>query len=302
MSKLAFMPFQYRHITFPDATRGDRLPFNFTTQDAGPKPKREGEEDLSGDEYESVGWLLDKAGLSISDYRPETIKRRIPACIRAVRVATIRDVCTTAGRHPELLRTAISALMIGVSSFFRDASVFETLGRSILPQLLADGSWPRIWSAGCSEGAELYSVAMLLAEQGALPRCELLGTDCRADAIARARAGTYTVEGIKGVPDNWLPRYFITDGRGWRAHPSLRTGMQWRSGNVLNTPEPGLWDLILCRNMAIYLHAPTAGRLWAQLEQSLRPGGVLVLGKAERPHGATTLRPIAPCIFRRDRS
>jgi chemotaxis methyl-accepting protein methylase len=219
-----------------------------------------------------------------------------------VRVGTIREVCAAAGRHPEILKAAISALVIGVSSFFRDAPVFETLEHSILPQLLATASSPRIWSAGCSEGPELYSVAMLLAEQGALQRCELLGTDCRSDAITRARAGTYTAEGIKGVSETLLTRYFLPDGRVWRASPLLRTAIQWRSGNVLDTPEPGLWDLIFCRNMAIYLHAPAAGRLWAQLEQSLRPGGVLVLGKAERPYGATTLRPIAPCIFRRDRS
>jgi chemotaxis protein methyltransferase CheR len=302
MSKLAFTPFQYRHITFPDATRGDRLAFNFTPQDVAPKPKREAHQDLSSDEHECVGWLLDKAGLSISDYRPETIKRRIPACVRAVRVATIREACAAARRHPELLKTAISALIIGVSSFFRDTAVFETLEQSILPQLLATASSPRIWSAGCSEGAELYSVAMLLAEQGALQRCELLGTDCRIDAITRAREGTYASESMAGVPETWLTRYFLPDGKVWRACPLLRTAMQWRSGNVLNTPEPGQWDLILCRNMAIYLHAPVAGRLWAQLEQSLRPGGVLVLGKAERPYGAMTLRPVAPCIFRRDRS
>jgi chemotaxis methyl-accepting protein methylase len=217
-----------------------------------------------------------------------------------MRVKTIQDVCDAIRRRPESLKIAISALLIGVSSFFRDGSVFAAIDQTVIPQLLTDTLKPRIWSVGCSDGAELYSIAMLLADRGALQRCELLGTDCRSDAIGRAREGAYSQEGIKDIPRQALGRYLQFDGRAWTVDQGIRNAVTWQTQNVLDMENAGKWDLILCRNMAIYLHSPTAGRLWAMLERSLRPGGRLVLGKAERPHGAKSLRPIAPCIYQRD--
>jgi chemotaxis protein methyltransferase CheR len=159
----------------------------------------------------------------------------------------------------------------------------------------------RIWSVGCSDGSELYSLAMLLAEQRILHRCYLLGTDCRADAIRRAATGAYDTAAVRGVPTGLLQRYFTFSGRDWRLHGWLRTAVQFRTANVLKIMEPGLFDLVLCRNMAIYLESDAVLQLWSGLEHSLRTGGVLVLGKAERPIGAKRLSAVAPCVYRRTR-
>jgi chemotaxis methyl-accepting protein methylase len=292
----------YRHVVFPDADAGYGVPVNFSPTQPIQVQIPPINRSLSPDESECVQWLFGKVGLRLEDYRPETVKRRLPACTRALRVGSMREVRSVVTRHPDLLQTAISALVIGVSSFFRDPAVFACIRDEILPQMLGESPAPRIWSAGCSEGAELYSIAMLLAERGALQNSDLLGTDCRSDAIHRAKAGSFAPDGILAIPEETRSRYFACDGRAWRANSSLRTAIQWRCASVLEAKEPGGWDLILCRNMAIYMQPRAASRLWAQLQQCLRPGGVLVLGKAERPHGAPELKPIAPCIYRRDRS
>jgi chemotaxis methyl-accepting protein methylase len=88
---------------------------------------------------------------------------------------------------------------------------------------------------------------------------------------------------------------------GFEVRESLRSAVQWRTSDVTQVHEPGAWDLILCRNMAMYLRSCAAAQLWRAMEASLRPGGFLVLGKAERPAGAKRLSAIAPCIYRRDR-
>ena len=75
--------------------------------------------------------------------------------------------------------------------------------------------------------------------------------------------------------------------------------MRWRTGDVLTLPEPGTWDLVLCRNLAIYLQPEAASGLWRRLGASLRPGGLLALGKAERPTGASDLAAVGPCLYRR---
>jgi len=260
------------------------------------------DEHLSADEYDCLESLFQQAGLDIDDYRFETIKRRIPACIRALRVGSLSAVRAAVQAQPELLKTVLGTLVIGVTGFFRDPAVFDVLAQSVVPRLLSQKNGPRIWSAGCSDGPELYSVAMLVAERGGLQRSTLLGSDCRPDALARAREGRYEPCALKNLPQAFLPRYFQAEGVEWRVHPYLRAITQWRAGNALTTQEPGAWNLILCRNMSIYLQSGAAVRLWGLLENCLAPGGYLVLGKAERPHGCTGLTQVAPCVYRRHRS
>ncbi len=302
MSKLLLRPISYRHVVFPDRNDGHRSAVNFATADHSVATDPTPEDRLSSDECDCVRFLFDAAGLNLDDYRFETIKRRIPACLRAMRVESLAAVRSAVQRRPELLKTVIGSLVIGVTAFFRDPSVFEALAESVIPRLLSQKNGPRIWSVGCSDGPELYSIAMLLAERGGLQRSTLLGTDCRSDALVRAREGVYDHASVRHVPAALLLRYFQSDAMEVRVHPYLRAVSQWRVGNALTTPEPGAWDLILCRNMSIYMQPATAGRLWQVLESCLRVGGYLVLGKAERPHGTTRLASVAPCIFRRDRS
>lgn len=303
-SRLLLRPvISYRHVVFPDLADRARRAVNFTPSNRPQPPDDEPAPDLlADDDYDCVCWLFHRAGLNAADYRCETIKRRVPACLRALRVESLAAVRAAVHRSPELLHVAINALVIGVTGFFRDPPVFDVLRDMVLPELLARPSGPRVWSAGCSDGAELYSIAILLAERGAVHCAELLGTDCRTEALARARVGAYDPAAVRNVSPLLLGRYFTCEGPDWRLHPYLRATAQWRCGNVMTTPEPGAWDLLLCRNMAIYLHAAAATRMWRALQDCLRPGGYLVLGKAERPLGATGLRAVAPCVYRRDRS
>ncbi len=198
-------------------------------------------------------------------------------------------------------RAALSTLIIGVTSFFRDDFVFETLRTRILPPIVS--STPHglsAWSVGCSDGAELYSVAMILADMGALEHCHLLGTDCRADAIKRARLGRFDATAMHTLPTQY-ERYAVEDSAGGVIVPKIRHSVHWRVSDVLTLQEPGVWDMILCRNMAMYLSGGAAAGLWERLAASLRPGGILVTGKAERPTGASEFTAAGPCIFRRNR-
>jgi chemotaxis methyl-accepting protein methylase len=254
------------------------------------------------EEQALLRWLFQQGGLDSRDYKMETLRRRVPSCLRALRAGSLSEARQILQRNPALIKLALSSLVIGVTGFFRDTVVFDTLAQRVLPELTSRGSAARIWSVGCSEGAELYSVAMLLAEHGVLHRCYLLGTDCRSDAIRRAAEGAYDAAAMKAIPRELANRYFTLNEDRWLIHSWLRTVVQWRSANVLEVQEPGTWDMILCRNMAIYLRAAAAGRLWQKLLASLRPGGILVLGKAERPLPPDGLSPIGPCVYRRKRS
>jgi chemotaxis methyl-accepting protein methylase len=290
---------RYEHIVFHDGGRRRLRSWVDSARCAGAiggAAKSADAEQISPADESFLHFVFHQGGLNIACYRPETLRRRLNACLRALRVQNIGDAARLLLKNPEKLTTAIDALIIGVTSFFRDREVFDHLSCTVLPALPRRR---RIWSIGCSHGHEIYSVAMLLAEQGALGRAELLATDCRSEAIARVRNGIFDNDDLKPVPQPWLERYFVREAADWRIADPLRQAVRARVADVTTMREPGVWDLILCRNMAIYLRGSVAGRLWAQLALALRPGGFLVLGKAERPACCSRLTPVAPCIYRR---
>lgn len=291
---------RFRHVVFSDSSRVARRGADFAPavsriSSAEPFPTARPEDDAF------LRWLLEKNGLDSSKYRLDTLRRRFPSVLRTLKVASSSDARAIVQRDVTLLSRAISAAIIGVTSFFREPQVFEQLASRVLPEIAAVKA-PRVWSLGCSDGAELLSVAILLDRLGRLEGCELIGTDCRSEAIVTARRGCFNELALKDVPPEWRARYFEPQADGWRITERLRVLPTWRLGNALAYVEPGAWDLILCRNLAIYLQNPAIATLWHRLAAALRPGGYLVVGKAERPNDGDRLTMIGPCIYRREGS
>jgi chemotaxis protein methyltransferase CheR len=288
---------EFRHISF----RGSIVRERFTlAHDTALENDPDGTP-LSEDEEAFLRFLFKEAGLDLYNYRLRTLKRRIGPCLRALHAGNFADARRAIQQKPSLLPTAISTMVIGVTSFFRDGPVWEMIRNEVIPTLLKGRYGLAIWCLGCSDGHEFYSLAMMLAEMKLLHRCHLLGTDCRLDAVKRARAGQYDAAAIKSVPADLFSRYFYKEEAYWRVVPAIRDAIHWRRADVMTLHEPGVWDLILCRNMSMYLAPEASGALFPRLEMSLRPGGMLVLGKAERPLAACHLAPVGPCIYRRDR-
>jgi chemotaxis protein methyltransferase CheR len=241
--------------------------------------------------------VLESAGLPAEAYRAKPLNRRLAACMRMLKVGSLAEARRTVEHAPELNEKAVDSLLIGATEFARDLPVFEALGK-----LLSSGRFTRerpirVWSAGCSNGAELYSVAMLLAENGFLERGTLVGTDCRAAAIREAQAGLYHDTCIKSMDDSLRSKYMRCAGKQWLVAKSLHAQTQWRVKNLLAGCEAGPWDIILWRNMAIYLRQRYVHQVWVSMTQELREGGLMVVGKAERPPSSSGLTSIGPCIY-----
>ena len=308
---------RFRHVVFPDTVVGYGRAVNLAPAPETAEPGAGGggrlipcAPALSEDEESFLCGLFARVGLGVRHYKLEMLQRRLPACLRALRASNVAHARSILRRSPHLAWPAIGAVVIGVTSFFRDAAVFDALRRVVLPLLVGHcrvaGRPLRVWSAGCSDGAELYSVAMLLDECGALAggRCELVGTDCRPGAVAAAASGVYDPPAVRGVPHRLLVRYFDYDGGQYRVCAALQDAVRWRVADLLDpaSSPPGPFDLVLCRNLAIYLQPEATAALWARLQSALRPLGVLALGKAERPVGVRGLRPLgaAPCLYCRE--
>ena len=297
---------RYRHVTFVPSRDFAAAPLS-RSQYVKPSSVctcpngRQTEHSLDPKARRFLRWILGHAGVDLDHYRPAPLGRRLKACLRCVRAKSVEEATRILERQPEKIPLAASALLIGVTQFFREPQVFSYLDSSLLPMLSEDRGGLRIWSAGCADGAELYSVAMLLAEQGLLEGSRLLGTDCRADAIAQARRGWYEAARLESVHEPFRQRHFTPALGGWQVCDLLRQATIWQQADVLAGPSraDGKWDVILCRNLAIYLEPAAVMRLWAKLTESLRVGGILIVGKAEQPERRLRLARLAPCVFER---
>jgi chemotaxis protein methyltransferase CheR len=198
---------------------------------------------------------------------------------------------STAGRRErELLSVQFST---GESYFFRDQGQFDLLAATILPELITRRARERslrIWSAGCAAGQEAYSLAMLideLAPRLAGWKVQIVGTDINTAALEQARRGVYGNWSFRALDGERKQRYFQPHGDQWRIEPQLRDKVNFRSLDLVRDrfpdPEAGLseLDLILCRNVFIYLEAHAVGRITAKFAAALADGGYLVTAHSE---------------------
>ncbi|HEX9461123.1 MAG TPA: protein-glutamate O-methyltransferase CheR [Alphaproteobacteria bacterium] len=241
--------------------------------------------------------ILDRTGLVLGGEKTYLIESRLTPVARKHNLAGL-DVLATAlrqGRDPALLRDFTDALMTNESFFFRDGKPFEQFRQVVLPRLLAGRAQQRqfrIWSAACSTGQEAYSLAMILKEEAAKLqgwKIEIVGTDISHDVLGRARAGIYTqFEVQRGLPIQFLVKYFKQDGDKWQISPEIRAMVQYREFNLLEDPVGfGRFDVVFCRNVLIYFDQAKKTLILDRISRMLPPDGLLYLGGAETVLGVS---------------
>lgn len=168
------------------------------------------------------------------------------------------------------------------SYFFREPVSLAFLRESVLPELAARGGDIRVWSAGCAGGEEAYTIAMMLADAGFGACAHVLGTDLSFTAVAKARHGVYGSWSLRGVNQAAVARYFHRTDTGYAVLDRYRQGVEFAEHNLLGEPPSrGPFDLVLCRNVLIYLTPEAVRRVSARLVCALRPGGWLVTGVSD---------------------
>src|SRR5262249_15244191 len=185
--------------------------------------------------------------------------------------------------------------------FFRDKVPFDHFRDTIMPELLKSREARRslrIWCAASSTGQEPYSLAMCLKEMGAALsgwRVEIIATDLSQEVWEKSKAGFYSqFEVQRGLPIQFLMKYFKQIGESWQINPELRAMVQYRQLNLLHDfSQLGVFDVIFCRNVLIYFDQDTKINIFSRLARQIEPDGFLVLGAAETVVGLTdAFRPI----------
>jgi len=240
----------------------------------------------------SVGQILSVlrkvAGVDFSQYKTPTLHRRIRRRMLLQRVDSLSDYLRTLQRDHKEVDALCQDLLIRVTSFFRDAETFETLKRTVFPELLRgrSGDAPiRVWVPGCATGEEAYSLAICLIEflenVQDPPAIQLYATDVSESAILKARAGTFLESIAADVSPERLRRFFVREEEGYRISSAVRDRCVFAKHDLTRDAPFSHIDLISCRNVLIYLTQPLQKRVFTLFHYALRPTGILVLGGSE---------------------
>lgn len=246
-----------------------------------------------------LGRLREHSRHDLSAYKSSTLMRRIERRMAVHGLATMAEYDACLRGNPQEIELLFKELLIGVTSFFRDAPTWQELADQVLPALIArhaaDGTGLRAWVVGCSTGEEAYTLAMLFREACAAapapgaPGLQIFATDLNADAIAAARRGVYPEKIAADLTPERLARFFVPVPGGYQVAPDIREMVLFAPHDVILDPPFTRLDLLCCRNLMIYFRAGLQRRLMPLFHYSLRPGGALLLGGSETVGRAQSL-------------
>jgi chemotaxis protein methyltransferase CheR len=234
-------------------------------------------------------------GIQLDESKQYLIEGRLGPLLAQWRLPSFTALCNQARAEPgrALERGIVDAITTGETSFFRDGAPFDLVRMKLGPDLIerrkqaAAGKIPlRVWSAACSTGQEVYSLAIILHQlTGGSDRFDvrLFGTDISPEAVQRAAQGVYNrFEAERGIPAPVLQRYFTPLSDGWKVREEIRAMASFRTLNLMKDFSfLGCFDLIFCRNVAIYFSESDRKSLFSRIADHLAQDGSLIIGATE---------------------
>ena len=256
------------------------------------------EEQAQGGLEKAIILLRDHTGHDFSHYKKSTLYRRVERRMGIHQLGKMSHYVRFLQENPQELELLFKELLIGVTNFFRDPEAWEVLKNEALPALLEGrpaGSWLRAWTPGCSTGEEAYSLAMVFREAVGKAKAEksralqIFATDLDQDAVRKARQGIFSANIAADVSPERLSRFFVKDGDAYLVGKEIRDMVTFAPQNVIMDPPFTKLDILVCRNLLIYLGPAVQKKLLQLFHYSLNLHGVLFLGSAETIGGLSQL-------------
>jgi chemotaxis protein methyltransferase CheR len=238
----------------------------------------------------------------LESYGKNQMMRRLDGFISRSKASNVAQYCHLLERDPEEREKLQNFLTINVSEFFRDLPHFKLLREKILPPMLQHNLTLNIWSAGCSNGAEVYSVAIILSRLSPYRTHRILATDIDSNIINHAATGgPYKASDIRNVPKDWVDKYFKIINDAYWIKDDMRKKVTFKEHDLTRDPFENNFDLIVCRNVVIYFSEDIKKSLRRKFLDALKPNGILFIGATETMLDAGDLKftRISPCFYQK---
>ena len=221
--------------------------------------------------------------IDLSAYKSNQMNRRLNNLIARNGASTTKEYIEMLEKKPEMKKKLADFITINVSEFFRNKELFVDLENKLKEILVSnDNKKLKIWSAACSNGAEPYSVAIILDKLTPKIRHEILATDIDSTILETARQGIYNSTDVKNVDKDILKRHFsIYDDGKYILNEDIRNRVRFKKHDLILDDYEKSFDLILCRNVVIYFTQEAKDKIYSKFSESLLPGGLLFVGATE---------------------
>ncbi|NPV78769.1 MAG: protein-glutamate O-methyltransferase CheR [Firmicutes bacterium] len=261
------------------------------------------EREIPANEFEFFSRkVLNLTGIDLRPYKASLMERRLRAMMTRANVDNLVTYAQLLQRDPLRLEEFRSWFTINVSEFFRNPDKFAELRKVIIPELLKSSPNLKVWSAGCSNGSEPYSVAIILKEDAPGGRHQIFATDIDPEALAIGINGVYGERDLGTNVDTALrKKYFDQVEDKFKIHDSLKRMVRFQIHDLLRDEYPSGFDLILCRNVIIYFTEEARDEIFRKFHDSLKPNGVLFVGATESILNAREIgfEMISPFFYRK---
>ncbi|MFQ4141195.1 CheR family methyltransferase [Chlorogloeopsis sp. ULAP02] len=240
-------------------------------------------------EFEALlHYLKQNCGCDLTGYKPDSLMRRFQRRMQQLGIENYTSYLQYLQAEPQECTPLLDTILINFSGFFRDRDAWEYLAHKIIPQIITNKQPQeqiRVWSAGCASGEEVYTLVMLLAEilgiEQYLQRVQMFATDVDRDALRRARQGIYNENEVASIPSQLLSKYFEQTEQGYVFCSQLRRSIIFGRHNLAVDAPMSKIDLLVCRNVLIYLKRETQASIFVRFHFALNNQGLLFLGNSE---------------------
>ncbi len=245
--------------------------------------------------------VKDFTSIDLAQYKEAQMKRRLTTLRMKRGYNTFHAFFDAMMKDKSLFYEFLDRMTINVSEFWRNPNRWGLVEQKYIPEMLRRNRRLKVWSAACSTGEEPYTLAMILAEQGALSESHVQATDIDEGALEKARKAVYLERSLRDVPGKYVKKYFRQDQMAFHVADELKKAVKFHKQNLLSDTFDSGFDLIVCRNVIIYFTEEAKHVLYQKFAKALKPGGLLFVGSTEQifSPGQYDLEPADTFFYRR---
>ena len=232
--------------------------------------------------------INEQYGYDLREYARASLERRIDKALRDFHFKTISYLQERVLHDPAVMRRLLNAISVDTTAMFRDPRFYTAFRQKVAPLLKAQNHF-RLWHAGCASGEEVYSMAIVLEEEGLYDKARLYATDLNESLLEEAKAGIYPLQSMREYTENYIAAggtrefstYYTAKYDNALLRPALKKNIVWSQHNLVTDASFNEFQVILCRNVMIYFNQSLQNRVHELLYESLAVGGILALGEKE---------------------
>ncbi len=240
-------------------------------------------------EFSELKFIIKREiGFNCEQYKQAHLKRRLAVRLRATQSKSYKEYAEVLLKNPDERKQLKETLTVNVTELFRNPETYEEFRATALPELIKSRGENRnlkVWSAGCSNGEEPYSIAIMLIEYLGISakryNISIIGTDIDEDSLSKARLGIFHPKALEKISKERLDRFFIKNDNNYKVTDEIHRMVTFKNHDLISGQKLSGFDIIFCRNVTIYFEQKLQEKLYLDFYNAMKDGGYFVMGKTE---------------------